>query len=521
MKIIDLGICINNKDPKGMGRIRCIDYDDFISGKENVQKYEQWSENDPFMALPFLPNNINFIPEENQAVKIIRYNTEKTTVNQEYIAGPFTTRFDFNGQTYSQQISSTTYGVPFKGKKDFVNSENGELPEKSKGTLSKPKDYSISGKYGSDVVLTEDGVLIRGGKLLSKESASPSQREELLDVPLTPNKVSKFHLKKYPTKLVRKKEVTTNQKTENGVLKYIIEYSIDDLSTPETINFFVYKVGEIYGDKFRTNSFNNFTDISSSPVELLNDDDTTTTQTRSIDLTSLEGYSSMTLDNKIKTIGSVIRTTLIDIKTNGFGEFFSTKIRGKFDNEQELTNIFPLYFRPAVEFNNRSTSTTILKETKKSILTSVKLTQRGPITYGLIWSESSFSPPTINVENEKEVLRKDSSSIEQTFSSLLSDKIYFLSTDTNFTDKTIAFDKLDKYEFTQDDYLNQIDPNTYALVRGEVLLEFLRAMFNVLTTHVHNINKPYVQKDYDAHENLTILFNRLEQELLNKSIRTN
>ena len=108
MKLIDIGICIDNEDPKAMGRIRCIDYDDYVSGKENYRKYTPWSEEDPFIAIPFLPNNINFIPENFQAVKILRYNTEKTTVNQEYIAGPFTTRFDFNGQTYSETEVTTS-----------------------------------------------------------------------------------------------------------------------------------------------------------------------------------------------------------------------------------------------------------------------------------------------------------------------------------------------------------------------------------------------------------------------------
>ncbi len=30
MKIIDIGVCIDNNDPKGMGRIRCVDYDDYV-----------------------------------------------------------------------------------------------------------------------------------------------------------------------------------------------------------------------------------------------------------------------------------------------------------------------------------------------------------------------------------------------------------------------------------------------------------------------------------------------------------
>jgi hypothetical protein len=104
---------------------------------------------------------------------------------------------------------------------------------------------------------------------------------------------------------------------------------------------------------------------------------------------------------------------------------------------------------------------------------------------------------------------------------MTADKIYLISTDTNFTDKKIDFKKLDSYEYTQEDYLERIEPNTYSLVRGEILLEFLRSMYNVLTSHVHNINKPYVKSDYAPHENMEKLFNKLENELFNKSIKTN
>jgi hypothetical protein len=94
MKIIDIGICIDNVDPKGLGRIRCVRYSDYVGSKEKaLKKYEPWSKNDLFVALPFLPTNINFIPEIEQLVKIINYNTRKINVNQEYIAGPFTTMF--------------------------------------------------------------------------------------------------------------------------------------------------------------------------------------------------------------------------------------------------------------------------------------------------------------------------------------------------------------------------------------------------------------------------------------------
>jgi len=132
MKIIDIAICVDNIDPKGMGRIRCVRYNDYVGEKENSTKYEKWSQNDPFIASPFLPNNINFVPENGQSVKLLNYNTDNENINLEYIAGPFTTQYDFNGQTFSQQIENTTYGVATKHRGD-VKKSSGEFIKRRVG----------------------------------------------------------------------------------------------------------------------------------------------------------------------------------------------------------------------------------------------------------------------------------------------------------------------------------------------------------------------------------------------------
>ena len=85
MKIIDIAICVDNIDPKGMGRIRCVRYNDYVGEKENSTKYEKWSQDDPFIASPFLPNNINFVPENGQSVKLLNYNTDNENINLEYV----------------------------------------------------------------------------------------------------------------------------------------------------------------------------------------------------------------------------------------------------------------------------------------------------------------------------------------------------------------------------------------------------------------------------------------------------
>ena len=251
MKIIDIGKCIDNKDPLGIGRIRIIRYNEYVGQKEKSLDYEPWSDKDLFIASPFLPSNINFIPEINQSVKIIQYNSKKDNVNVEYIAGPFTTMYDYNGQTYDQQIDHTSYGVHVKHKPAIRNSIGGKyINKKSENTFAKERDFAIYGKNNSDILFTENGLQLRSGKLLSKEAASNSNRQILLDFPIMARKSSRLYLKKFPKKMTLEQVVVESTVREDKDLKYIIEYEVykegglknitDEY--PATVKFFVYKV---------------------------------------------------------------------------------------------------------------------------------------------------------------------------------------------------------------------------------------------------------------------------------------
>lgn len=521
MQIIKIATCIDNNDPKGLNRIRYIDYDETIGAKENALKYEPWDDNDPFIAGPFLPTNINHIPSVSQAVRIIRYDTGKTLINVEYIAGPFSTNYDYESQTFSQQTSSLTFGQATKQKQDIVN-ESGELPPDSKNAFAKNKHFGIDGKYGSDAIFTNNGIVLRGGKLLTKESATTKERKRLTDYPIVSKKVAKLQLKKFPQKKVSVTEQTPKTIYDNATLKYIIEYSVDDITNPTTLNFYIIQVTSQYEYLLKSNSFTEFTIIPSGTTTLLNSDNTTITPTWSYNLTTVQDWSTMTISGKISDICSEIRTKLLHIQSEGFKGTFPIGIEQKFSNpDKDLKDIYPFYFRPTSEFRKRATSNNTEKSLKQSILSGVKLSGNGPTEYGLVWSQTQFNAPSNVVTDEITKLKTDTGTREQTFASLVGDRLYLLSMDTNFTGVPIDFTQLDSYEYTQEDYLNKIDPNTYALVRGDVLLEFLRAMYNVLTSHVHNINKPYARGDYDAHNIMEDLFNKLENDLLNKSIRTN
>ena len=191
MKIIDIAIVRDNVDPLGIGRIRFSAYNELTAEKERAfGDYEEWQRKDRFVAKPLLPTNINLIPEIGQSVMIIVFDTEKDTDNQFYIPGPFTSTHDLNkgGQNFQNQVTHTTFGMANDfGKELFIATGENKGDYKDKrtvGSLAKREDYGIYGKYGSDVIFTNCGVNLRGGKLLHKDFANDSDKLELVEKPL-------------------------------------------------------------------------------------------------------------------------------------------------------------------------------------------------------------------------------------------------------------------------------------------------------------------------------------------------
>jgi hypothetical protein len=338
MKIIDIGKCIDNVDPLGIGRIRVSRYNDYTGQKEKAIDYEPWSDRDLFIANPFLPNNLNFIPEINQSVKIIQYNSEKDTVNVEYIAGPFTTMYDYNGQTFSQQVANTTYGATVKKKPNIRNPKGEYINKKSENVFANEKDFAIYGKNGSDVLFTENGLQLRGGKLLSKDAASVTNKGIALDYPIMSKKSSRIYLKKFPKKMTLEEVVVKNSVSDNKDLKYIIEYDVSDLKnlTEEytaVVKIYVYKVTSTFGDEFKTKFFTENSNVNASFIKLINTEGDSITPSYTVTVSSInDAYRE-------------IRDKIFLIHDKGL-----TELNGQFQSD----DVHPFYFRPTKEFKTRS-----------------------------------------------------------------------------------------------------------------------------------------------------------------------
>ena len=519
MKLIDIAICVDNLDPKHMGRIRCVRYSSYTGEQERAVDYSAWDDKDLFTASPFLPTNINFIPEIGQTVKVIEYNTDKDFDNVEYIAGPFTTMHDFNSQTHSAQVENTTYGIAAKHSPDIAKADKDEL-KTNDGAFARHTDYGIYGKYGSDVIFTENGLIMRGGKLKSKKGATQKEKEKLTTEPILAEKSSSLFLKKFDKKLTKVTEEVIIDSVESKQLSSFIEYNISDFSgSGSTIDFFIYTIKPIdnttkhhYGENLYKTSNTNLdnVDILSGQTMLYNVNGDMS-PTFSVTVPDFNGIPI--------TIRDVIKTIHSDLNIKSLSEKYGSQLNTLPNSEVDL---HPFYFRPTKESITRTLSDEQIQN-RQTIFN--KISPASGITQsGLVFSSQSYNVPVKHIKKQSTYLKNGANGEEQSFGAIKTDKLYLLSTDEpapKYADKKpIDFKKLGNYDLSQENYLDDIDPNSYALVRGEILLDVLYTMANLFASHIHLLESPLIQEDPNYIDLMTKISN-LKNDMLNKSIRIN
>lgn len=523
MKIIDIGVCIDNFDPKHLGRIRCIRYSSYTGEQEKALDYSAWDDKDLFTANPFLPTNINFIPEIGQTVKLLSYNTEKEFDNVEYIAGPFTTMHDYNSQTHSAQVEHTTYGIAAKHGPNISKKGVDELI-KNDGAFARHTDYGLYGKYGSDIIFTENGLMIRGGKLISKKGATIKQKTDLVSQPILANKNSSLYLKKFDKNLQQVTDIIQSLEIESKPLKSIIEYDIKSFSgNTTTVDFYVYTINEAtstgktyYGKNvYKTDNTNLADVLILSGLTKLNSFDGISGATFSLNSDN-ERPPEVLIRDVLKTIHS--KGTLNEVYNS-----YKKELTGGTLPISDV-DLHPFYFRPTKDCKERELPTTGITLNRVNKFSKILLTTNIGPQNGLVFSVSSYSVPSKKKNIKNTYLKKGPDGLEQSFSALITDKIYLLSTESKSpkfeNKKPISFEGLNKYEIKQEEYMETINPNTYSLVRGEVLLDVLYSISYLFASHVHLMETPLIQSDPNYIDLMTKISN-LESDMLNSSIKIN
>jgi hypothetical protein len=176
-KVLFQGYVKDNKDPKMLGRIRVVPiferYSDGLPENWNEDR-DKWTTKDPYICLPLLPYYINQVPKDQEYVNILYYDKrERLDTSKFYIQGPITKPQNNFFELYSNSQSMLASGEFLKQTDDLKNRETGVTKPQIFGIYPEPGDNALLGRGTSDLVVREDYVLMRSGKIVQGNNELP------------------------------------------------------------------------------------------------------------------------------------------------------------------------------------------------------------------------------------------------------------------------------------------------------------------------------------------------------------
>jgi hypothetical protein len=485
MKLIELGRVTSVSDPLGIGRIR-VEYLDRTNSavERSVPNYKPWDELDPFVFHPLLPVQINVVPEINQLVKLFYWDTDNTQ-NREYLSGPFVNSYDTSGQGIDRQLQSTSRGVRiireasiFKPNGDLVNAT-------TKGVIANPSDIVHSGNYGSDIILSRNGVTLRAGKI-------DDDKYRKTKVPVAYNKLARISIKKYDQTIELVDKDIIDEVLQHKPLNVLVEYSVNDIGSLNNLfdgQINIYRIITPVGGVTDTLNFDQNKEVADNNKALI--------YSRSI--------SGVTLEEMGRDFSQELRIVdMSETQRDLNPEFFSI-------------NTHPFYYKPSKLFLD-SLTTQRARDNANKLYGYINLASTR--AYGLSYSSIEKDVPiqkevrTITVQNK---IKKPT-----TIATLLADVVYRVAFEANVPNDSdkINFAKLNNYELTQEEILEEIFPKSYSEVRGEPLLYLLELMIKWMVTHVHNPAEPGIGPE-GLKEELIKELQSAKDKIINQKLRIN
>lgn len=459
----------DNKDPMMLGRVRIkpIGYERYNDSLPEgwVEETDKWTARDPFICLPLLPYYINQVPKENEYVNVLFYDKRERLDNSKfYIQGPITRPQNNFFEIYTNTQSMLASGEYLKVANELRDKTNGTTKPEIFGIYPEPGDNGILGRGTSDLVVREDYVLMRSGKLNPLTSSSAD-----FNIPQPNDKrsyvqVSTFGLEKKQSGTTK----TTNVIQEVKFVKNLVEWEIDNLSTTGNSFNGSVKLYSLVEDE-NTKHFKLF--LSSNLTSYISNQ-----------LYELK-FTGKTSDETISIINQFIQgVNNGKINIDGYTTYPS-------QDGLNLENQFPFYYRPSTFnselFNVSNTSTLVDEQNFTKIYTGIKLIQsvKQP-GYGLVWDKNVFGEqPTIRIDEV------DNSFFNQepvTYGAMGGDYVYLLSHKSVIPTKGIAIDLSGTlYGIDQNKFTNEIYLKTDPMVRGDQLMNLLELIVNFMTSHVH------------------------------------
>ncbi len=499
-QIVYHGTVQDTDDPFMLGRIRVYPEDQNITDKLNSvpgfdESKDKWKRNDPFVFLPLIPYFIYQVPKKDEYVHVIYTNpNDKDLKGQFYIQGPFSspTTIEFEDANSSETFLSS--GTRNKNLPPINDTNNSGNTIGSSGIYPRPIDIAILSRSNSDIILkgsddiqgVDGEILIRAGKHNSfnrKQKPTPKSDRAFLQ------------LSNYKT-LERFAGVDTRYSivNENTQTKKLIEYEVFN---PE-------------------NLFNAFTG-QIILYNLLPDEISGTTSADSIrNNTDLDSFK------QIQHIEQFTKLTKKEVAEK-VNKFIKNVMNGRMENGLLINNQFPLYYRANIE--NRNESSVISLSHLKSIYMLVKPTEFTVNTngFGLVYDKTGKTNVPVKIK-KNDFRPKDIINQDNTVSVMGANQLYFLSHNTTNPSKSKINLNNTLYGIDQTKLVEEIQPKTSSVVRGEELMVLIELIVRYLATHVHPFpGLPPVPVSSDG-TNVSDLLKELldaSTKILNKNIRIN
>lgn len=506
-KVIFPGYVNDNKDPMMLGRVRVVPlferYQDSLPENWDEEN-DKWTSKDPFICLPLLPYYVNQVPKEQEYVNILFYDKRERLDNSKfYIQGPITRPQNNFKELYTNSQAMLASGEYFKQANELRDRRTGITKPEVYGIYPEPGDNAILGRGTSDVIVRDDYVLLRSGKLNPLTSSSAD-----FNIPQKNDKrsfvqVSTFGLEKVNTGSTT---VTTTKIIPKQV-KSLVEWEITNLSTTGStfdgnIKLYTLKdAPETQTDKvFMSSDLSNF--INTKLYELK--------------------FTGLSVDDSVSIINQFIQgTNEGKINISGYTSYPA-------QDGLTITNQFPFYFRPTKNNSELLDSGDLaLVNSEQNLLKffdKIKLSPANKVGgYSLIWEQ--------NVVGQQPTFKKetvDGSIYNQTpvtYGAMGGDYLYFLS---HKSDAIPSKTKIDLqgtlYGIDQNKFTKELVNQTDAMVRGDQLMSLINLIVKFLVSHVHAFpGLPPVPVGTDGTNTEDILQKILNANttILNQNIRIN
>jgi hypothetical protein len=512
-KLIYQGYVINDQDPLMLGRIRAIPIDeiesDLLPEDWNPEK-DIWTERDPLIYLPLLPYYVSQVPKVNEYIHIFYYNKTQVVDNTKfYIQGPITRPQNNSFEDWHNSESMLASGVFLKQANQIKDPLSLEVKAEAKGIYPEPGDNALLGRGTADVVVKENDVLIRAGKNVSTQTQgfnipTPRLNRSFLQI-------SNFDLEKVEKDPIKK----TLLLNKPQLVKKLVEWEV----TEEIQITGFTSGGGITGSTFYNGNIKLYSLLPKDQTKTtVINMDTPLDEYKSGPEYTLE-FTGQTLENGVKIINQFINgINNGKINVQGYQQF-------PFENDTQLTDQFPFYFRPTKNNIDKLASTGATNfNMVNNFFRKIKLLpsdkQFGSV---LVWSKNiigeQLTPQTTTLRQS--VYNPNPVS----YGTLAADFVYFLShkSDIPSKQKIVLEPKETLYGIPQQIFTENIINNTDPMVRGNELMKLLTLIVNFLASHVHNINEAPIQIGVDGTQLSEIykILQDADNSILNQNIRLN